>query len=209
MVMKKTLLLLACLWSFHVSGQDKNTFNHETWQAPYHLPVEGWGIERFPMPIDFAPAIPYKGVEDIRFAPGWGEAGHQNYWSYAFLWLIEGAQEIDAETINKNLNAYYDGLIGRNIEKRSIPANMVTKTVTRVKKLAKPEGKDKATYTGTVTMLDYMAKKPMVLNCMIHVVKCPGTANTIVFHQLSPQPFTNPAWVKLKELWNSFECNKK
>ncbi len=161
------------------------------------------------MPIDFAPAIPYKGVEDIRFAPGWGEAGHQNYWSYAFLWLIDGTQEINTGTIDKNLNAYYDGLIGRNIDKRGIPANMITKTVTRVKKLPKPQGKDEATYTGTVSMLDYMAKKPMVLNCTVHVVKCPGTANTIVFHQLSPQPLTSPTWAKLNELWDSFDCSKK
>jgi hypothetical protein len=207
--MKKTFILLLCLWSLRSFSQEQTMFNPETWKAPYYLPVEGWGIERFPMPIDFAPAIPYKGVEDIRFAQGWGESGNQNYWSYSFLWYIEGAQKINAEIIGKNLNAYYDGLIGRNIEKRNIPADMITKTNTRISKLGKPQGSDEATYSGTVSMLDYMAKKPMVLNCMVHVIKCPGMINTIVFHQLSPQPFTNPVWTKLKELRERFDCNKQ
>ena len=183
MIMKKAVLILLCLWSLHSFGQNQTVFNHETWKAPYSLPVEGWGIERFPMPIDFAPTIPYKGVEDLRFAKGWGESGQQDYWTYSFLWYIEGIQEI--------------------------PADMVTKTKTQVKKLAKPQGNDEATYSGTVSMLDYMAKKPMVLNCMIHVIKCPGTNNTFVFHQLSPQPFNNPVWTKLNELRKSFDCNKQ
>ncbi|PSL34944.1 hypothetical protein [Chitinophaga ginsengisoli] len=207
--MKKTLLLLLCLWALHSFGQDHATFNPETWKAPYYLPVEGWGIERFPIPIEFAPTIPYKGVEDIRFTKGWGEANSEEYWSYSFLWYLDGAQKISADVINKNLNAYYDGLIGRNIEKRNIPAAMVTKTKTQVTKLGKPQGSDEATYSGTVSMLDYMAKKPMVLNCVVHVIKCPGMANTIVLHQLSPQPLTSAVWTKMKELRGQFDCNKR
>lgn len=207
--MKRILLLLLCLWSLHSFGQEQEKFNPEKWQAPYHLPLEGWGIERFPIPIEFAPSIPYKGVEDIRFTKGWGEAGNQEYWSYSFLWYLDGAQQITAETINKNLNAYYDGLIGRNIEKRNIPAEMVTKTLTQVKKLDKPQRGDEATYAGTVSMLDYMAKKPMIMNCVVHVIKCPDVAHTIVLHQLSPQPSTSPVWAKMKELRESFNCNKQ
>jgi hypothetical protein len=207
--MKKMLLLLLCLWSLRSFGQDQTKFNPETWKAPYYLPVEGWGIERFPIPIEFAPTIPYKGVEDIRFTKGWGEAGNQEYWSYSFLWYLDGTQKINAEVIDKNLNAYYDGLIGRNIEKRNIPADMVSPTKTHVTKLDKPQGSDAATYSGTVSMLDYMAKKPMVLNCVVHVIKCPEMANTIVFHQLSPQPLTSPVWAKMKELRGQFDCNKQ
>ncbi|PWV57055.1 hypothetical protein C7475_1011575 [Chitinophaga sp. S165] len=202
-------MLLLCCWALRSLGQEQTGFNPETWKAPYYLPIEEWGIERFPMPIDFAPAIPYKGIEDIRFAQGWGESGHQNYWSYAFLWYIEGPQKLSAEIIDKNLNAYYDGLIGRNIERRNIPAGMVTKTDTRIKKLGKPQSGDEATYSGTISMLDYMAKKPMILNCIVHVIKCPGMINTIVLHQLSPQPFTSPTWTKLKTLRESFSCNKQ
>ncbi len=46
-------------------------FNAELYQPTYNLvQPEGWGIERFGIPIDFAPTIPYSGVEDIRFTPG-------------------------------------------------------------------------------------------------------------------------------------------
>ena len=36
-------------------------------KAPYNLGFpKDWGVERFLIPIAFAPQIPYKGVEDIR-----------------------------------------------------------------------------------------------------------------------------------------------
>ena len=34
--------------------------------------------------------IKYSGVEDIRFAPGWGNAKSNEYWTYAFLWYLDG-----------------------------------------------------------------------------------------------------------------------
>ena len=58
-----------------ISSYAQTEFNHDTYVPTYTLPSpEGWGIERFGIPIEFAPTIPYKGVEDVRFAPGWGDA---------------------------------------------------------------------------------------------------------------------------------------
>ncbi len=59
-------------------------------EAPYHLSIpKDWTIERFLITISFAPQISYKGVEDIRFTPGWGKVDSDEYWTYAFLWYLD------------------------------------------------------------------------------------------------------------------------
>jgi hypothetical protein len=199
-------LIILC---FTVSGsfaQTTATFDGRGWKAPYTLKKEGCEIERFLIPIEFAPNIPYKGVEDIRFIPGWGDIKHPNYWSYAFLWYLDGSPDITSNMIEKNLAEYYDGLIGRNIEKRKIPQNMITKTVTHFAAI-KPEQGDLKTFTGTINMLDYMAQKPIVLHAKIHIRKCDGMDKTFVFHQLSPQLFTTQVWDFLNRLWTDFKCS--
>ena len=203
--MKKLLFVLVSFVTLNAAAQTTVPFDAHAWKAPYTLQMYGWGIERFLIPIEFAPGIAYKGVEDIRFTPGWADVKSPDYWAYAFLWYLDGSPGITSDTIEKNLEQYYDGLIGRNIEKRKIPQNLVTKTVAKFAAV-KPEQDDLKTFTGTITMLDYMAQKPMVLNAKVHVRKCPGADNTIVFHQLSPKPVNAPVWVRLNGLWNNFKC---
>jgi hypothetical protein len=64
----------------------------------------------------FAPQITYKGVEDIRFAPNWSNIKSDKYWSYAFLWYLEGAPFMGAGIIQNNLKAYYAGLFNINTD---------------------------------------------------------------------------------------------
>ena len=96
-------LLTSPLFSFCQSTTEE--FYSKKWEPPYSLdfPI-GWGIERFLIPISFAPKIPYKGVEDIRFTPGWGKAESADYWSYVFLWYLDGQQKITAKIVENNLN---------------------------------------------------------------------------------------------------------
>src|SRR5215218_6976642 len=110
--MKKLFNLIFCLVPLIFYGQEvKTKFDGHTWEAPYYLDVPAnWIVERFLIPISFAPKIPYKGVEDIRFAPGWGDVKSEEYWSYTFLWYLDGTPQTSSEIIAKNLKAYYTGL---------------------------------------------------------------------------------------------------
>jgi hypothetical protein len=206
-IMKNLIIFLFCLATTPSFAQTTTKFDGPAWKPPYKLTMEGWGIERFLIPIDFAPQIPYKGVEDIRFAHGWGDIKSKEYWSYAFLWCLDGVPAIKADSIAKHLNYYYDGLVSRNIEKRNIPTDMVIKTKTIMNPVKTNQG-DLQTFEGTVFMLDYMGKQPMTLRCIVHLRKCAGSNKIILFHQLSPQPYTDPVWEKLKKLWADFECNQ-
>ncbi|HTN37869.1 MAG TPA: hypothetical protein VL053_12395 [Arachidicoccus sp.] len=202
--MRNLIIFLLCLSLAPASAQTVPKFNGPEWKPPYNLPLEGWGIERFLIPIDFAPQINYEGVEDLRFTAGWGDLKSKDYWSYAYLWYLNGMPAINADSIATNLNHYYDGLIARNIKKRNIPANMVTPTKTTLEEIHISPG-DLKTFKGKIAMLDYMGKRPIILNCMVHLRRYKDENKTILFHQISPQPFNAPIWQKFKQLWGSFK----
>lgn len=207
LTLKSSLILFILLNSNLVSSQTKPVFDAPSWQAPYQLSVDGWGVERFLIPIDFAPQIPYRGVEDLRFTKGWSDVKSPEYWSYAFLWLIDGSPTITASEIGKHLTYYYDGLVSRNIEKRKIPSAIIKKTTAKFRQV-KAQGLDQKTFVGTISMLDYMSQKPMVLYALVHLRKCPGQDKTILFHQLSPiQQQDDKVWQNLKNLWSGFNCS--
>ena len=186
--------------------QKLNIFDPNTYSPQYHLSFpDGWDVERFPVPIDFAPQIPYKGVEDIRFAPGWGDKNSEEYWSYAFLWWLEINTKVSAAALQENLKAYYSGLVARNISRRNIPADKLVTTVANIKKI-KTDTRDLETYSGTINMLDYMTQSPMILNVFIHVKSCPVQNHTALFFEISPKPFSHLIWQKLNQLWTDFDC---
>jgi hypothetical protein len=205
--MKKILLIALLLISTKTFAQTAaKEFNPETYKPTYSLKIpDGWGVERFAIPIEFAPSIPYKGVEDIRFTPGWGKAESEEYWTYAFLWYLEGKPQMDAKTVEKNLSAYYNGLVGRNIEPRKIPKEKLVALTSSIKESAADKG-DAKTFSGTVKMLDYMAQKPITLNCKIHVKTCDDNKHSYIFYQISPKPFTDKVWKSLTELSDTFTC---
>lgn len=205
--MNKLLIFLFCLASFNVTAQPpKEAFDGHKWQPPYKLDIPaGWEIERFLIPISFAPEINYKGVEDIRFTPGWGNAQSEEYWTYCFLWYLDGPVKIKAKQFAKNLKAYYTGLIASNMERQKISKDQLIPVHTSVKK-TKRYGGDLHTYTGKIEMLDYMTKKPITLNCKIHIKACTGENKRYIFYEISPKPQTDNVWVNLNKIWAGFQC---
>jgi hypothetical protein len=194
--MKFPLQLLLLITLLPVVGACQQNAKSTT---PYDLAVPvNWTVEHFPIPIEFAPEIPYKGKEDIRFTPGWGAPGDQ-HWSYAFVWWLEGDPQIDATTLQRDLKMYYAGLVGRNITKRQIPADKVVPTNVVVKKV-KTAPNDMATYAGTINMLDYMPVTPITLNCVIHVFRCKAENHTGIYFEVSPKALTDPLWKQFDSL---------
>ncbi len=168
---------------------------------------KGWATEKIPFPIEFAPQIPYKGFEDLRFTPGWEFTTSDEHWSYAFLWWLEGNIELETAVLKEHLENYYFGLLSRNIKERHIPANKIihpTATIIR----AKTGNGDTETYTGTITMLDYLniTFPTLILNCIIHKKDC--NTHTAILFEISPQPPEHKVWQQLNQLETSFECKK-
>ena len=179
--------------------------HHSFDTTSYSFPAPaGWGKELFPIPIEFAPSIPFKGQEELRFAPGWGKADNEEYWSYTFVWFLQGHEHITAENLKTNLEAYYTGLIGRNIEKRKISKEKLFPVSVSVKPAVRSANAAEA-FIGEISMLDYMAQKPIKLYVRAQVKPCSGDHTTILF-QISPAAEGAPIRKKLQQLVDDFNC---
>jgi hypothetical protein len=204
--MKTLAIIVLTLFSVTISAQEiKPEFDGHKWVAPYTLPIpKDWTIERFPVPVSFAPQIQYKGVEDIRFTPGWGKLKSEDYWSYAFLWYLDGEVAMDSRIIERNLKAYYTGLV--SVNGRNIPVQKLIPVETSFQEVLKDKD-DLKTYAGSVKMTDYMEQKAIALNCKVHLKSCPGENKTFIFYELSPQHLSHAIWLSLDQLWLDFKCN--
>jgi hypothetical protein len=175
---------------------------------PYILDIpKGWNIERFSLPAEFAAQMSFRGVEELRFTPGWADSTSAEYWSYAYLWWLEGNPAVDEVSLQTNLRALYTGLVGRNIVNRQIPLSKQVSTNVSVRKIKAGMG-DVQTFQGQTQMLDYMTQKPIVLNLLIHVKDCSKENHAAVFVEVSPKPLTHSIWKELKQLDQTFRCGK-
>jgi hypothetical protein len=90
-------------------------------EQPWPVPA-GWRSEVIPFPLDFAPTIAHRGVEDLRFPPGMFDPSSPDYWSYAFTWHTDDAAELDADALGRELTVYFAGLIAAVDGKQRIAA---------------------------------------------------------------------------------------
>lgn len=172
----------------------------------YNLIVPArWGKESFSLPPDFASQITYRGLEEVRFSPGWGDIESEEHWSYSFLWWLDGKPKIEPSILQSNLTAYYSGLVARNITSRNIPVDKIVPTIVSVKKI-KTTSNDLETYNGTISMLDYHAQQPITLNCLIHVKGIQNSNHSAIYFEISPQPFSHSVWKKMNEIGESFDA---
>ena len=77
---------------------------------PWPLP-SGWRDETIPFPLEFAPTLAHRGVEFVRFAPGFFKPLAPGYWSYAFAWRLDDAADLDGDALASELMTYFRGLI--------------------------------------------------------------------------------------------------
>jgi hypothetical protein len=172
-------------------------------QGSYSLPLPAnWGVEKIAFPIVFAPAIPYKGLEEIRFMPGWGDSKSPDYWSYSFLWFIEGTPDINPDTLKLYLTQYYNGLYISN-QKTGLPANNSI-TQVQLKKIANAD-EDLETYEGKIITLNFLNKLPLKLNARIHIRKYTAKNHSAVLLEISPQDYKHTVWDQLDGIVAGFK----
>jgi hypothetical protein len=194
------ILLLAvssCFTSTPTLAQDST---RSIWGPPYKLDTpRGWTTEHFSLPPEFAPQIPYKGTEDLRFAHGWEDGASEEHWAYAFLWWLEGRPQLTTERLQTCLKEYYSGLVEMNIASRKIPKEKLVPVRTSFRIVTTYSG-DKTTFSGTVYMLDYLTQTPMTLNVIVHWKYLRAPDHTAVFFEVSPKPLDHHIWQQLNEL---------
>ncbi|MHB8207873.1 hypothetical protein [Mucilaginibacter sp.] len=194
--MKKAIITLLILFAFG------KCFAQGT---GYSLPLpEKWKSETIPFPIDFAPSIPYQGIEELRFTPGWGDAKSNDYWSYTFLWFVDGTPQVNANLLNTYLTTYFDGLYHSN--NKSSP-DSVGFTKSDITNTSTASG-DEQTYSGKISTLNFLTKKKITFYVSIHLQPHADAKETAIFFEVSPKPYSNPVWGELDGIVSGFQIQQ-
>ena len=179
--------------------------------SSFEWPVpEGWKHETIPFPLEFAPELPYHGVEELRFAPGMFKPDQDGYFSYAFVWWLDGRPAVDAAELSSSLKSYFTGLCtavakekGQTLDGAKFSASLHA-VEGPPRKLEHPV----TAFAGTVDSFDPFATgKPIVLNVEAWVWDCDRSGKRAVLVLASPKPESAPIWISLHERRDEFACH--
>jgi len=171
-----------------------------SWPVP-----AGWRKETIPFPLEFAPDLPHKGVEELRFGPGFSHPEEADFWSYDFVWRLDDDSAVDETTLADELTRYFRGLnMAVGGKKYGFDASRFKAAVTAV-----PSREDSAAveFRGRVESYDAFATgKPIVLNVEARRETCPDGKRRFVAFAISPQAGDAPVWKSLREETAAFSC---
>lgn len=143
-----------------------------------------WNKEVFQFPLNFAPEIPFEGMEEARFPKRWADTTSAECWSYVFVWDIKRTSAITKRELEDNLARYYNGLMKwQHSTVRMTPAKKAG-NVSR--------------FTGEIRTLDaFFSKKEMTLFVTVSSQYCSRQKKAQLVFRLSPRAFEHEIWQKL------------
>ena len=169
-----------------------------SWPVP-----AGWRKETIPFPLEFAPDLEHKGVEELRFGPGFSRPQEPDFWSYDFVWRLDDESVVDEKTLADELTRYFRGLNMTVAGKKyGFDKGHFKAVVTAV-----PSGAGAAAFRARVESYDAFATgKPIVLNVEARRETCPDGKRRFVTFAISPQAEDAAVWKSLREETAAFRC---
>ena len=162
----------------------------------------GWKHETIPFPLGFAPGLPYRGTEELRFAPGFFQPDASTYWSYAFAWSLEDPPRFDAPTLSPVLREYFSGL-SFAVGKEKYPMDPER---FRVEFAPRAEG-GSTMLAGEVRTYDpFVTGEPIELHVEVRLRDCPRAGGPVLTFLLSPRPFGDAVWEALHACEAGLRC---
>jgi hypothetical protein len=196
------VLILAAAWSGAAGPSSGASSPQAASDDGFSWPVPaGWRKETIPFPLEFAPDLKHKGVEELRFGPGFSRPDQPDYWSYDFVWRLDDDSAVDETTLPAELTRYFRGLdmtVGG--KKYGFDAGRFKATVAAVPASA-------GAFRARVESYDAFATgKPIVLNAEITSRTCPDGRRRAVAFAISPQAGDAPVWKALRDEASAFQC---
>jgi hypothetical protein len=162
----------------------------------------GWKHETIPFPLEFAPGLPYRGTEELRFAPGFFQPGSSTFWSYAFAWSLEDPPRFDAPTLAPVLREYFSGL-ALAVGKDKYPMDPGR---FRVDLAPRTDG-GRTMLAGRVESYDpFVTGEPIDLNVEARLRDCPQAGHPVLTFLVSPRPFGDAVWAELHACEAGLRC---
>lgn len=165
---------------------------------PFHYSGPGsWRSERHEFPLEWAPSLPYKGLADLLFAPGFNDENSPEFFSYIGFWWIQGQPRIDAAQLQKDLLNYYRGLSDDFAKEAKFNADLNRVSVNLKETSGVFQG-DISTYSG--------GGKLITLHTDAIARLCEQSDHTVIFFILTPQERGGKFWKQAKLIGESFRC---
>jgi hypothetical protein len=208
--MKATALLCLVAVSFLAAVSSSRGAQSPPDPFTYEAPKD-WKPERIPFPLGFAPSLPYKGFEQLHFAPGMFDPKSEQYFTYAFFWWIEGEPHVTEATLAHDLTDYYKGLCGAVAGQKGMTLDL-SKVSAKIEPA--PSGQSGSPYpterfAGVVNAFDpFKTGLPVVLNVEVSAWRCDREDRTCVFFCVSPKPTNAPEWAPMRTTLASFRCRR-
>jgi hypothetical protein len=167
------------------------------WPVP-----EGWTPETIPFPIGFAPGLPFHGLEELRFAPGFFDPEASTFWTYAFAWWLEDPPGFDAPSIAPVLRDYFAGLAG------AVGGDKYPMDPERFRvELASRTEDGRTILVGQVHSYDpFVTGDPIVLNVEVRLRDCSQAGRRAITFLFSPRPPSDPVWDDLRACESTLRC---
>jgi hypothetical protein len=171
-----------------------------SWPVP-----AGWRKETIPFPLEFAPDLAHKGVEELRFGPGFSRPEEPDYWSYDFVWRLDDESVVDERTLADELTRYFRGL-GMSVGGKKYGFDPVRFRAEMTASPA-PAGSQASEFRGRIESYDAFATgKPIVLNVEVRRRSCPDGRRRYVSFSISPRAPDAAIWKVLRDEAAAFRC---
>ncbi|RKM85628.1 hypothetical protein D7030_02860 [Flavobacteriaceae bacterium AU392] len=170
---------------FTVSAQEQTRKQSFLMDAP-----DNWRKETLTLPLSFAPELDYKGLEFVRFSSGWGDKNSEEFWTYKFAWHLDVDPNITAESLNKELKIYFDGLLNLVGTGKGLTKEAIVPTKTNIIR-----SNSEKLFIGEVTIFDvFFTEALKILNVKVSTTYCEITKKHIAYFEFSPQPYQHKLW---------------
>ena len=173
--------------------------------SSFTLPVpDGWRTETIPFPLEFAPSLPYSGVEELRFAPGVFVPASEEFWTYAFCWWLPEDTFLDSQLLEGDLATYFAGLTASVTESEHFAADDPRFAIDLV---PERDGDHAHRWAGTAEIFDAFATHTQItLNLDVEAIPCPDAGAVALLFLASPQPAGHVVWRTLQSVRAGFSC---
>jgi hypothetical protein len=153
-----------------------------------------WVDDYLVLPPRFAPGLPLQGGETTREPPGMYEPTSDQFFSYAFLWRLDGNPVLDSDNLRSDITTYYQGLCGA-----------ATVTLAATSATALPSARAPvATFSGTLETGYCFGRPTPTARLEITTYDCPSYPSVLAL--ISSSVSTSPISLTLAALRDGFDC---
>jgi hypothetical protein len=194
--MKKVCLFVLCTFCFllGIHAQSKPQILSEP---------ANWQFEQFPLAPSFAPTIPYKGLEELRFSPNMFTKDAVGYFTYAFAARLDNTKSVAQADIKNYLLVYFKGLCSstaRDRKLKPVDTSAISVSIERKKTAA-----GETIYNVILHAFGVFADgAPVTLNMEVKVLNDLPHQSVYLLFIVCPQPKTDALWQELYKIQKEF-----